>query len=988
MKKRLYLFCIILTSWLSVWAQQLPMEQDYFRLAENFVERDKYLLQDIKTYLQLYPYSTYEDEVRYMQAVLWTERNMPKKAIKEFETIQPKSLSRPHQREYLFYRGYAYLQQHEYGRASIYFNQLQKLDHPLSRSGAYYYGYCQYQLGNYSKSLPAFERLLSDSAYQRTVPYYLVQIHYALHNYDDAVEQAESLLVAQPKNANNFELHRILGEMYFQQENYAEAVKQLQEYQKLFHQQAQENGEKSKKKGSEKREIIRNDIYILGIAQYKLGQLENAVNTLKRVKLLPDTLSESTCLTLGNIYVQLGNIDLAKLSFQTAMKYGYTPSVTEEAAYNYALTTYQSSSIVGDGVSAFRSFINNFPMSEHTQTVYSLLSDAFVKSRNYKSALDALDSINHPTVKMLQTKQFLRYQLGVDAFLQGNIRSTYDFMTQVINHTQECNLYTAEAYYWRAEASYRLHDYPACEKDLQTFFQQPKAKHSENYSIANYLNGYTQFSQAKYPKAREAFLHYVDESSVAEPTYADALNRIGDCYFNARNYPSAISYYTQVVNLNNTGSDYATYQRGYAYGLTHDYEAKINDMQSVYERFPKSDFADDGLYEMARAQLQLDRNQQAVNTYEVLLQKYPNSALARQASLERAMIYRNMHNYEQAIKAYKQTIDKYINTEEAFTALHELEAIYVETNHIDDYVSYTKRLEKKNMKVPTKEDSLSFTAAELQYMQANYQVATTAFSNYLQKYCSGGRYCMTALYYQADSYYRLGQMDNSLAAYRELAQISGNPYLIEACTRAAELSYRKGDFQTALEYFYKIQAQADTHQQTHIAQLGILRCNYYLHRYPATIDAASQMLNDNDLDAESRDEATFCRGKAYVDQGKYNQAIPDLQKLVSEVRTATGAEAKYLLAECYFHLGNLQAAEQEINSLIQSDTQQQYWLAKSIILLSDISLQQGDDFLAQQYLLSLQNNYTISDEIPGIIAEKLQHITIVEPEDDLEEEED
>ena len=71
-------------------------------------------------------------------------------------------------------------------------------------------------------------------------------------------------------------------------------------------------------------------------------------------------------------------------------------------------------------------------------------------------------------------------------------------------------------------------------------------------------------------------------------------------------------------------------------------------------------------------------------------------------------------------------------------------------------------------------------------------------------------------------------------------------------------------------------------------------------------------------------------------------------------------------------------AEQEIMSFTQLQTSHQYWLAKSLILLADINLQRGEIFQAKQYLLALQSNYKLQDDIPTIIEDKLQQIAELE----------
>ena len=946
-------------------AQTTEMETHYKALEARFDGRDKLLQRDLKDYLQAYPYTTFLDEVHFMQGVLQVEKGHYKQGLKILEPIDIKALTRPHQTDYSFYRGYAYLMMQEYQRASIYFSQLSKGNSRYTTRGTYYYAYCMYKLERYDKALPALKALENDPQYSKTVPYYLTQIYYATGDYEEAEARANTLLREYPESLNNNELHRILGEMAYMKKDYRGAADHLAKYRKA----AAEN----------KEELLRSDMFMLGTAQYQLGEYEAAVSSLKQVKQEQDSISEAACLTMGNAYVQLGQPEQAKLSYQAAAGYKITPSVAEEAAYNYTLCTYQSSSALGESVRAFNDFLNQFPDSKYEGKVYQLLSDALMQSKNYAAAIQTLDSIPNPTPKMRETKQYLRYQLGADHFLQGKMQQSAEWMTEVIKHDAESSKYTTEAYYVRAEANYRLRNYAASEQDLNTFFSRPGAKGSENYSIARYLQGYTYFSQKQYDKARNAFISYIDAALATETTYADALNRIGDCYFNARQFPQAISYYSQVANLQAAGTDYALFQKGYALGLQHKYSEKISVLNDLVKRYPKSDYADDGVYEIARAQLQQDDERGAIATYEQLLSAYPHSTLARKASLERAMLFRNLNQNDQAIAAYRQTIERYPATEEAYTALDALQALYVESGNVDEYLTYSKTLAKMNMNVTTAEDSLLYAAAEMQYMQASYQKATVSLSNYITQYCAGGRYCTVARYYLADSYYRLGKTSEALAQYIVLAEMNANPYQEEAATRVAEICYDKGDWKGALDGFYRMHALASTRENTTIARLGILRCSQQLGRHQAAIDIAEQLLSDTPVSDETKAEALYGRAKAYIALGQWSKAQPDLKILAREVRTPQGAEAKYLLAQSYYEAKDLDAAESQVMEFTQMNTQQQYWLARALVLLSDINRSRGEYFQARQYLLVLQQNYLIKgDDIPALISARLAELDKIE----------
>ena len=148
-----------LTSHLSPLSAQISeMEMRYNALSERFDGRDKLLLRDLKAYREAYPYTTFADEVNFMQGVLLVEKGQYKKSLKVLEQVEAKALTRPHQMDYSFYRGYAYLMQQDYQRATIYFGHLAKTENRYTVRGAYYNAYCLYKLGKYDEALPAPHR--------------------------------------------------------------------------------------------------------------------------------------------------------------------------------------------------------------------------------------------------------------------------------------------------------------------------------------------------------------------------------------------------------------------------------------------------------------------------------------------------------------------------------------------------------------------------------------------------------------------------------------------------------------------------------------------------------------------------------------------------------------------------------------------------------------------------------------------------------------
>lgn len=958
MKRALYILIGFVFSTAVTFAQDY--QTAFTELQQQFEQRSPATINHLKQYLKDYPYTPYSDEILLMEGVLQTEKGKYKQAIKLFNQVKSKNLSRQTQPMWYFYMGYAYIQQQEYDQALPLFLTLTKHQTLYTPHAHYYAGYCYYCKQDFPHAMAEFLAVESLGGYKQIAPYYIVQIYYAQHEYDQIYDRAEKLLTDFPDNPHNDELHRMLGEIYYQDSAYNEAINHLQTYRTLRLEQ--------------KQEPLRNDLYLLGMANYSAGYYANAIDYLKEVKEQQDSISENTYLHLGHSYLRVGDEEKAKLSYAAAMRFKINDQLREEAMYNYVQITYLQGSALGENITAFQDFLTEYPNTKYANKVYALMADMYLTSKNYQAAYEALSEIQHPDTKMQETKQYLRYQLGMDAFLQGKMQDAIEWMTQVINNDKKTSQYKTEAYYVRAESQYRMHQYATCLEDIKQYESQSNVANSPNQVPAMYLKGYALFNQQQMKDAEYTFRQYLAKADNQTTTYADASNRLGDCLFYSRQFDDAIATYQQVVEHNTTGVDYALFQQGYAQGLLHRYPNKIQTMQTLETRFPHSDYADDALYEQARAHLQLDQYKEAIKAYTQLTTDYPNSNKAAKSALEIGMTYRTLKQYDSAIQAYKNTIQRYAGSEEAYAALEGLEQVFVETNRISDYLAYTKTLDKVNMQAATSEDSLVYVTAELQYMMGNYEQAAAGLTTYLTSFCPGGRYCMIAQYYAANSYYRLKQYDNAIDQYSALADMAGNPYMEEACMRVAELSYDKGEYRTASYYFQRMEEIASSSAMRTTAQLGVLRCSHLLGDKATTIEAANRLLEEQSIADDIRKEALYYRAKAHLEDNQFGLAVVDLTPLAKEVRTAMGAEAKYQLANCYFQLGSIDMAEEEIMSFTKMQTSQQYWLAKSLILLSDINVARNDLFQAKQYLLALQSSYRQEDDIQSIITQKLSAI--------------
>ncbi|MDR3326760.1 MAG: tetratricopeptide repeat protein [Prevotellaceae bacterium] len=917
----------------------------------------------LKDFVKQYPYYPMNYMVNYMLGIIYFEKGKLKQATSYLEKIEPSELNRKDVKNYYFANGVCLVEQKEYQKARTNFLNVQNSEE-YGIDAEYYAAYCDYCMGNYGAALRRFENC-RNTKYEEAASYHILQIYDRTDNPAQAVALGKSLVDKYPKSENNTEVYRILGEASFEQKNYQDAVNYLKKY--------EESTDK----------VIREDMYMLGMALYYTGKYDDAVKYLSKTTSKQDTLAENAYFTIGQGYLKLDDKNRAKMAFQQASSTNFDSKIREEALYNYALLSYETGSVFGESINALNSFLTEFPNSAHKNDAHNLLASSYIQDRNYIAALNSINEIKNPSAKMVQAKEYILFQLGVQEFDSKQYANAENYFSQSIK-LYSPQSFSAQAYLWRGETCFRAKNYDKSRSDLKMYLASKQAKEQSDIDKANYTVGYSYFNEEQFDNAREWFLRYTQNTNDKKsPTYYDALNRIGDSYFNRRDFASAMNNYSKVIEGNPRLADYSTYQAGIIKGLQKNYQGKIAEMQKLIKNYPSSNFAPNAMYEMGRSYVMQNRYQDAINSYNVILSKYPKNSIARKAALETGILYENMGQNQNAITAYKNVVDTYPGSEQTNVAMQSLQSLYVETNDVASYVSYKQSLGDNiaTSLTVSQEDSLTFIAAEKIYAKGSYSKAIPSLKNYTDRFCKNTSLnCINANYYLADSYDNIKDTANAYQRYDYLTKIEGNRYMERALIRAADIVYTEKNYERAVEYFTQLKQTTGNGEVKDKAQLGILRCYYQEKSYEQVIDNATIVLkNSPAFDVEK--EARYCRAKSLIALYNWADAVQDLNYLSQDVIAETGAEARYLLAQHYYNQNDYQKSEDEIMDFIGKKSPYQYWIARSFVLLSDVYVAKQDYFQAKQYLLSLQENYHQDDDIASMITDRLTQINQHEKEE-------
>ena len=823
----------------------------------------------------------------------------------------------------------------------------------------FYTAYTDYATRRFEEAYEGFKQTKTSPAYQRQACYYLAATNLELKDYAAAEAEAAAFIEARPKDELTLEMKRIQGEALYGQQRYLQAAIVLEEYL------------------AEADEPNRDALYQLGMAHFNSDEHLRAPEVLAMVSDGDDAIAQSAQLHAGLSFLKLDDKNKARLCFEQAAALTAEPKLRERAMYNYTVCVHETSYVgFGESVQVLERFLNEFPTSIYADQVNSYLVETYMNTKNYDAALVSIAKIQQPSSVVLEAKQNLLYKAGAEAFANGNIDKAITKLNESLKVGNYDRQTGADALFWRGEAYYRGGNYRQAARDYTQYLNLTGERRGRTYALALYGLGYAQFLQKNYQDAFKQFTQLQQSYAAAsgaidKTTLADAQMRIGDCYYQSRQYNAAEEAYNKAINIEPSVTDYAIYQKAFAQGITGRYTEKIGTLTYLIESYPQSDYLDDALYEKGRAYIQLDQGSQAIHVFEQLTTQFPQSQYAPKAGNEIALIHYQNNQIRSAIKAYKMVILNYPGSEQADIAMRDLKNLYVEENMVDSYIEFASQTQGMVKVDVSERDSLTYKAAELAYTRGDEKAAIDGFTKYLSQF-NNGAYIVDAQYYLGCVYYKQNNYDQARLYLQRVAERRNSKYCEEATRMVADIAYNHKDYTLAMDAYGTLIAITNNPQSKLHAQIHRLRSAQALSNYDVIVEETALALANTKLAPETAAELCYYRAKAYLAKNRNEVAVDDLSRLATDTRSVYGAEAKYLLAQLYYDTNRYDKAEQEVLDYINVSTPHRYWLARSFVLLSDVYVKKDKLIEAKQYLLSLKQSYQADDDIASMVENRLQ----------------
>ncbi len=876
-----------------------------------------------------------------------------KQALVYFEKVDANDISDDLYVHLMFKRGYCYFMQGNHALGIAQFDKIEGQEGEYAQAIKYYRAHVAYENGNLDKALAAFLELEQDDGFCLAASYYIADIFYQQGHYVEAMRYARPL--AEKATGKKVEMTRIMADCHFMLGEYKDALEYYDKLADLLN-----------------NKMNRADYYHEGLSYFYLKDYNKAATSLSKVTSAEDEMAQNAYYHLGKCYILQGDKKRARTAFEATARYGFDPTIAEDAHFNKLKLAYELSfSPFDELVTSFIEFLNLYPSSPHRDEAYSLIGKALVSTKNYAQALETMEKIQHKDLSIYKAMQRIAFYHGLELYTDKQYDAANEYFAHSLQYGDYDARIKARTLYWQGECEYSNKNIDAARDKYLSFVNAYQATELDEFPVAHYDIAYTYFNKKDYANARRWYMKFTSLYGEKDATtLADTYNRIGDCLYVERDFSGAISYYDKALATSATMGDYSLLQKGICLGLQNNYKEKINKLDNLIQKYPKSVYVDNAYFEKARAYVAMGDIKEAIYNFKVVKEKYPKGSLASQAMLQLGLLYYNNNEYDNSMAFYKRVINEYPSTPEATAALNGLRNVYMELGDYDGYIAYTSTLGSFAHVDLNERDSLLYVSASNQYLKSNFADAKAGFRRYLETFPEG-RFVTPSNYYLADCCYADKEYDEALKLYSTVAEQPRSIFTEESLLRSGELLFKSDNYGQALSMFQRLENEAEVESNKVEAIIGQMRCMQKLGNADMCIEGADKVIAMPQTSPEILREAKYLKAKSLIASNRAAEAQSVLEDLATNTKSAEGAEAKYLVAQYKYDKGNIDAAENEIFDYIEKGTPHQYWLARGFILLADIYHSKGDDFQASQYLQSLQESYSADDDIASLISTRL-----------------
>ncbi len=918
----------------------------------------------MESFVEDYPTSTKRNAAYLNVATYYFENGKYAYAEKWFDKVDESNLNNKQRDGFNFAKGYTSFTTKNYKNAQKYLTKVENSQEYGSQA-KYYIGFMAYDGDNYNKANAYFSQVGDNAKYAQKLSYYQADLNFKLGKFEKAIELAKLQLTKSNKDEVS-ELNKIIGESYFNLENYKDALPFLKAYKG-------KNGKWSN-----------TDYYQLGYTYYKEKQFNNAISEFNKIITADNFVAQNAYYHLAESYINVNKKQEALNAFRIASEMNYNLKIQEDAALNYAKISYQIGNPYKSVPEVLTAFLEMYPKTNHKETIESLLIDSYISSKNYPEALKVLKGKNSfENKKAFQKVTFYR---GLELYNENKFTEALNLFQKSAKENIEA-FYTARAIFWMAETDYNLTNFNDALIGFKQFNGFVEANQTPEYLNLNYNLAYTYFKLKNYVKSSEYFNLYADFKPKDTSRLNDAYLRLADGYFVTSQYSKAIDAYHAAIKIGEVETDYAAFQKAMSYGYLGKNKTKVLELEAFIKTYKTSNLQDDALYTLANAYVNTNNTSKAMETYTLLVNNHKQSPLVSKALLRQGLTYYNKNNNQKALTKFKLIAKDFPNTAESNQAISTARLIYIDLGQVNQYATWVKSLDYVNI-TNVDIDNATYQSAEKQFLDNNSKVAIKQFNAYLNQFPKG-LHNLEAHFYLAQLYYKDNLTENAAPHFEAVINAPQSEFTEEALLRLSQINLEAKKWENAIPVLKQLENQANFAQNILYAKSNIMKAFYELEDYVNAQVYANKVLENPSIDITIKNDAKIIIARSAIKTKDEEKAELAYAEVLKTAVGKTAAEALYYDAYFKNKAKNYEASNLATQKLAAEYSSYKLYGAKGLVVMAKNFNALGDAFQATYILESVIKNFStftdVVDEAQNILkeikAEEAKTNSSVVPED-------
>ncbi len=874
-----------------------------------------------------------------------------KNAGKTFKEVDVAALSKSMMVRYNFYYGKYFFDTKQYLEARYRLSQASKSKSIYSNDILYFLSYIKYTEKDYDGAMEGFAKLSSKSKFAKA-NIYMAQIKFHNKDYQFIIDNSEQLIKISSEDKNK-EVYRLIGESYYNVNDYSNSLKYLDIYEK--------NGGV----------LAREQHYIMGYCNYMNNYYDKAISHFTQILSGEDNMVQNAYYHLADSYLKVGDLLGALRAFSMAATMNYNTDISEDALYNQVKLSYQTGGgdVYTQLIELMRRFIVKYPQSDKINEIRGYLLSVYINTQDYDNAIAAIEKVKNPSNSIIGALQRMCYEQATNKFNQRNYNESVKLFDKTITYNISPK-YTALAYFWKAEAMSKA-DYNMVDviDTFKKYISLSTTRVREN-KFAHYNIAYQYFNNKRWSEAEQWFKKFLNIYNDNKIYVSDTYSRLGDIAFGHRAYSDAIANYTKAKDISSENGDYPAYQVAVCYGLMGKTNDKISKLKEISAS--NSSIYDDLVeLELASTYNKANRYSEAEKVLKTFVANKSNSPYYVSALLESGVATLNQNKNKEALSFYKRIVKEYPNSIESKDALLAIKSIYVSQGDVTPYFEFMKDSGMVGEIDASQKEQLSFEALQNQYIAGNYKALISQSRKYRSSF-SKGLHSNDVDFYLAEALYRTKDYSQSIKELERIISMPSNQYTLSALAFADKIYTTNKNTRKAYDCNAKIFELSSDNSQRKTALEKMMRLAIQTNNNDVIRISADKVLSEKIASKEAIQFAQFAKGRLAFEVKDYVTAFAMLRKSALSLSTSEGAESEYMKAVILFSEKKYADTETFIITFSKRGTPHQYWLAKSFLLLGDVYVARGDLFQAKATYQSIIEGYKVSND--GIIKEAKEKI--------------